>query len=415
MRFTVTAALCIAIVSADPLESAAEPPRFGTRGAVDPDETAYRALLNRYLDGDASGAVNEALDTDVETLERRFRHTLARLNTDVRHFEKLKASQTDDTPFNRARADRLQVLRVATLLHTLAALTIAPYDTQLLDQQRWLAHEAVAEIFELQADFDRFGPVRRSPGSSAAPVDKTPATGENAISWPEIRAYVRLWYLVMASRLQDVVNLDLLRTTLASGLLRFRDDPELLLARGSLHETDAWLRLVDRSVAARIYMPEELDRWRSIVFDAQTDFDRARRKDPTLIEATLRWGRARLLLGDEKDAAAAFAAVTKSRAPSWMHYLAFLFDGARAEAEEKPDQAQNAYQQALAVIPDGASAFLALSRLAERAGDREAARRWATRALRKSPDDVNPWTRYPRGQAGQLEERLSAFQRLALQ
>jgi tetratricopeptide (TPR) repeat protein len=415
MRFTVTAALCIAIVSADPLESAAEPPRFGTPGAVDPDETAYRTLLNRYLDGDASGAVNEALDTDVETIERRFRHTLARLNADVQHFAKLRASETDDTRFNRARADRLQVLRVAALLHTLAALTIAPYDTQLLDRQRWLAHEVVAEIFELQADFDRFGPVRRSPGSSAAPVDKAPATGGNAISWPDVRAYVRLWYLVMASRLQDVVNLDLLRTTLASGLERFRDDPELLLARGSLHETDAWLRLVDRSVAAQIYMPEALDQWRSIVFDAQADFDHARRREPMLIEATLRWGRTRLLAGDEKDATAAFVAVANSRAPAWMRYLALLFDGARAEAEKKTDQAQNAYQQALAVIPDAASALLALSRLAERAGDSAAARRWATRALRKSPDAIDPWAAYARGQAWQLEERLVAFQRLALQ
>ena len=63
MRFTVTAALCIAILIGDPREGAAQPPRFGARGAVDPDEIAYRALLNRYLAGDASGAVNEALDT----------------------------------------------------------------------------------------------------------------------------------------------------------------------------------------------------------------------------------------------------------------------------------------------------------------------------------------------------------------
>jgi tetratricopeptide (TPR) repeat protein len=220
---------------------------------------------------------------------------------------------------------------------------------------------------------------------------------------------------VMASRLQDVANFDLLKPTLASGLERFRDDPELLLARGSLYEANAWLRMVDRSVAVQIYMPEALDQWKATVFDAQADFDHARRKEPMLIEATLRWGRTRLLVGDEKDATAAFASVVNSRAPSWMRYLAFLFDGARAEAEKKPDQAQNAYQHALAVIPDAASALLALSRLAERAGDSAAARRWATRALRKTPDAIDPWTSYARGQAWQLEERLVAFQRLALQ
>jgi tetratricopeptide (TPR) repeat protein len=414
MRFAVAATSCIAILALTPCTSTAQPTPLSARG-LHPEDITYRTLLDRYLGGDVRGAVQEALDTDFETMERRFRLTLRGVNTEVQRLAKLKASQTDDTPFRRARADRLLVLRVAALLHTLAALTIAPYDTQLLDRQRWLAHEAVAEIFKLQADFDRFGPVRPSPNSSVTPPNKTPATEGNAISWPEIRAYVRLWYLVMASRLQDVANFDLLKPTLASGLERFRDDPELLLARGSLYEANAWLRMVDRSVAVQIYIPEALDQWKSTVFEAQADFDHARRKEPMLIEATLRWGRTRLLVGDEKDATAAFASVVNSRAPSWMRYLAFLFDGARAEAEKKPDQAQNAYQQALAVIPDAASALLALSRLAERAGDSAAARRWATRALRKTPDAIDPWTSYARGQAWQLEERLVAFKRLALQ
>jgi tetratricopeptide (TPR) repeat protein len=401
MRFAVAATFCIAIVALTPCTSTAQPTRLSASGA-DSDETAYRALLDRYL-RNVSGAVKETLDTNFETLERRFRLTVTRLNAEVKRLAKPSVSEADDIPFNRVRADRLQVLQVASLLHTLAALKVATYDTHLLEQQHGIAHEAIAELFKLQSDFDRFGPVRRA------------HTATTTISWPRIREFIRLWYLVVASRLQDVANLELLRTTLASGLERFPDDPELLLARGSLHEAEAWLRLVDRSVAVQIYMPDTLTQWRSTVSEAEADFADARRKDPTLTEATLRWGRTRLMAGDEKDASAAFAAVTKSRAPSWMHYLAFLFDGARAEAETKVDHARDAYQQALTVIPGATSALLSLSRLAEKAGDSAAARRWATMTLRKSPDDVDPWTVYPRGQARQLEERLAAFERLALQ
>jgi hypothetical protein len=226
----------------------------------------------------------------------------------------------------------------------------------------WLAHEAIAELFDLESDLKKYGPLRRplrvtSSSNEEAPISYTPAT----ISWPHVRSFVHLWYVVMSARLQDVSELELLAKVLASGLERFPNDPELLLARGSVHETHVSLLLVDRSLSARIYMPDALRGWRYTLYLAESDFADTRRLAPTLTEATLRWGHTRLLAGDEKDAQHAFSIVTNSAAPVWLRYLALLFDGARAEADKQPDQAKRAYERALALIPDAQAPLLSLS------------------------------------------------------
>ena len=301
-----------------------------------------------------------------------------------------KSEDPGEILLDRARTDLIRVLRAAVVVHTVAAIQVSAYDTTRLSQQHFLAHEAVATLFECKSDFEH-GPVR--PPSPAPGMTGDPSA-DGAISWPRIREFVRLWYLVMAARLHGVTNFGLLKTTLDWGLERFRGDPELLLARGCLFEARAGLQLVDRSLARQIYMPDALTEWRSTIAEAADDFDAARRKDPKLLEATLRWGRTRLLAGDEKDAKTAFATVIRSGAPAGLRYLAFLFDGARAEATKRLDEARDHYQQALTVIPRAPSALLSLSRLNEKSGDSAAARAWIGKAFRNSPADVDPWGTY---------------------
>jgi hypothetical protein len=202
-----------------------------------------------------------------------FRLTVTRLKAEVKFHERRKSSQPGDRVFDQIRADRVNLLQLAALLHTESATRVATFDPQTLGEEGWLAYEAITELFALKSDFEEYGSLRRprdamSSSNEEAPISYAP----REVSWPKVRSFVHLWYLVMASCLQDVTELELLGKVLATGLDRFSNDPELLLARGCLYEKQMAVQLVDRSLAADIYMPDVLTSWRYTLSLAQADF-----------------------------------------------------------------------------------------------------------------------------------------------
>jgi hypothetical protein len=319
----------------------------------------YLALLERYASGDVDGAVTAALRLDVEPTRR-----IARVLSDP-----------------KSRAVTMRRRKLILLLHTEAGLRTAVPQQQLL-----IAKDVVHQLLESSGDAQD----------------------------PDLRLFVRDWYLLVVSQLGAIGQLPSLRSHLIEGLARFKDDPELLLARGSLYEQDAEASVVDRSLMRQIYTPPAIARWRLRLYDARDDFRKASRLSPDLAEARLRLGRVQGLLG-EAPAAATLGGVASSGAPPFLRYLAYLF---RAELSERAGNlpgARNDYESAFGTWPQAQAPKLALSRIAMSSGDAGSARRWLERSLEEADAGrIDPWWDYLQGQAWRGDERLASFRRRGL-
>lgn len=362
------------------------------------DLDSYVALLQRCADGDIDGAAQALLALDVATSR-----SLARVA-----FEQVDSGAGQAGPAGRAvvatrglfdqrRRQRLTRLTLMLALHTEAALRAGEGGDQL-DIARWVA----GHLRRLESEFRRHGPIGRGDGAPPALSD-----------WEDVRAHVRDWYLLVVSHLQLVGPATLLRSHVNEGLGAFADDPELLLARGSMSETAAGDAVVDESVARAIYTSQFLQRRRERLSTAGADYNKAARLQPDLMEAHLRWGRVSAQLGRVGDAHRAFEQVESSGASPYLKYLAQLFLGAVAEQHGDAGGAQAAYERALAHQPSAQAPKLSLSRLCAAAGDVAGARRWVARTVeevRRERED--PWWHYRFGQARLGNARLAAFRRV---
>lgn len=142
------------------------------------------------------------------------------------------------------------------------------------------------------------------------------------------------------------------------------------------------------------------------------DYQAAARRQPDLHEATVRWGRINMHLGDRAAARRALDQVAASDAPAPLRYLAHLFLGDLAEREQQPDRARASYEAALTLIPTAQAPMLALSLLCDGSGDSAGARRWLAQSLSATGRGrLDPWWAYQRGQAWLGDARLVAFRR----
>ena len=324
---------------------------------------AYVALLERYAREEADGAAREALDWDFKSARRIARE--------------LSEGQSGTAPAHLRRQ------KLIVLVHTEAGLRTAAPQQQLL-----IANDAVERLWKASGDHNHRG----------------------------VRLFIRDWYLLVVSQFATLGQLQSLRSHIDAGLARFKDDPELLLARGTLHEQMAESTVVDRSLLTRIYTPSLAARWRLDLYDARDDYARAGRGAGAPAEARLRWGRVEGILGNAKSARAALAEVAGSDAPPYLRYLGHLF---RAELLEQADDAagaRTAYESALQLWPGANAPKLALSRLAAAAGDLVLARQWLARSFAEaSPERTDPWWDYLHGQSWRGDDRLASFRRRGLE
>jgi hypothetical protein len=387
------------------------------------ESDAYLALLGRYETGDYRGAAEAAARLDGNTARRLALLVLDDVDREMAVLRRLKAA-TSEAPtlaaLNQLRRERVRRLKLTLLVHTEAALRVS--DTGTFGVQLTLARDAVARLRRLEEDDRRInGPLdtsRRQPGpTSDAPP---PSPGQRAAPGrPDMEAtriFIRDWYLVMASRLQRGDHLVFLKRHVREGLELLGDDPELLLARGSISEAEADTAVIDRSLTGEIYTSDYVHRWRQYMSAAGGDYSAATRRQPDLHEATLRWGRINMHLGDRHAARRALAGVAASGAPAQLRYLAQLFLGDLAEREQQPGRARAAYESAVALFPSAQAPMLALSLLCDGAGESDCARRWLSRSMAATGRGrLDPWWAYHRGQAWLADTRLVAFRASGLQ
>jgi tetratricopeptide (TPR) repeat protein len=127
---------------------------------------------------------------------------------------------------------------------------------------------------------------------------------------------------------------------------------------------------------------------------AATALVEALKEDPSLHAAALHLGRIRMLQGQPLEATRLFRSALVSVDPA-VAYLAALFLGSLEEREERFAEAEALYRDALARIPYGQAAPLALAQLLSRIG-REAEARGvlAARLLRPQTFVVEPMWAY---------------------
>jgi len=386
------------------------------------DIDAYVALLERYAAGDYKGAAGAALALDFKTTDITQSEVLEGIESRI---AALKGnSTTSGMPTrgerNRLRRLRVRLLKLSLLLHTEASVW-AP-EGKTLGQQVALSKKVVGQLRRLEDDFRRGGPLGGGThGSSMAPATVAESTMQEAerrqhSEWGQLLRFIRDWYLVIVARLHASDLAEPLARLVTDGLELFEDDPELLLAEGSIWEKTADSLIIDRSVARDIYVPTVIQTWRTYLSEAGDDYQRALKRRPDLHEAALRLGRVRGLLGNLDAAREVLERVTASAAPTYLRYVAWLFMGELAEEERASDTARAAYRRAVELMPHAQAPMSALSRLCDAEADAACARRWLDQAFAAAePDRPDPWWLYPHGQAWLVEVRLERFRHRGLQ
>jgi hypothetical protein len=400
---TPAACALLAILTGAPAAraAAAQDPAAGTG--------AYVALLERCARGDADGAARAILQLDFHQTRKLARRAVEEVESEMAALRRLGRGTLVDPPtrgfLNQLRRKRLRRLKLALLLHTEAALRTAAPRQQLL-----IARDVVGRLRELERDFARDGPLDAAPVTAASSTSSHPEAA--AHEWPSVLALVRDWYLLVFSHLASLGDLELMRPHVASGLDLFRNDPELLLARGSMSESEADGLVVDRSVVLEIYTPDLVRAWRQRLIAARRDYQEAWERQPDLHEARLRWGRVNALLGDRSNARRALTEVAAAPAHDFLRYLAHLFLGDLAEQSRDPRAARLAYESALDRWPVAQAPKLSLSRLCVVTDDANCARTWLARAMNETgAGRGDPWWDYLHGQSWRGDERLESFRR----
>ncbi len=206
------------------------------------------------------------------------------------------------------------------------------------------------------------------------------------------------------------------------GLKRLPRDATLLLTRGIVVETTAFLTLAPAPRTATLG-PESLRQ-----FDAQTTtlsalWDRARSAfeealaaDPDLHEARLRLGRVLFHLNRSKPGRARFEEVLARSDDPILLYLAHLFLGRIHEEDGHLEEAEREYKAALALRPFSEPASVALAHVRLLLGDPEGAREVLVSALEQfgRRSEIDPYKRYPMAHTSEGRTVLDQLRREAL-
>jgi tetratricopeptide (TPR) repeat protein len=229
---------------------------------------------------------------------------------------------------------------------------------------------------------------RVRPVDSKAALKTTPDPGSDDT--------VRRWYLAVGAFMSKTRRIEPVHFERALEL--FRDDPDVLLAVAAVHEVFAGVRT--QAALRSMKVP------RDVTFGVQSEgaelrlaeqlYKRALERKPAMVEARIRLGRVLGLRGRHQEAVEQLRQGQSAGEPL-LRYYAHLFLGAEYEALGNGSEARRSYEQAAAVAPTAQSPLLGLSRVADRAGDKAAAREAVGRVLKLPVDDpehIDPWWVY---------------------
>jgi tetratricopeptide (TPR) repeat protein len=220
---------------------------------------------------------------------------------------------------------------------------------------------------------------------------------------------VRRWYLAGCAYMARLRRIDPAHFTRALEL--FSNDPDVLFFAAAAHEGFAGVRT--QSVMRTMNVP------RGVTFDVQSEgaelrlaeqlYKRALERNPNLVEARIRLGRVLGLRGRHEEALEQLRQGESATDPL-LQFYAHLFQGAEFEALGNGAEARRSYERAAALHPTAQSPLFGLSRVADEAGDRVAARELIGRLLKLPPADsdrADPWWVYEFGYARVVDRLLA--------
>ena len=216
---------------------------------------------------------------------------------------------------------------------------------------------------------------------------------------PAGHAGVLAWYQETSTDLLKLRSLAEAIGHLARARQLFPADPSILFWSGVLHE-----RFSSSAIQAAAASLVEDNRGKSELASARIELTRAERffreaiaGDPDRLEARIRRGHVLGELERHEEAAAELRRAIAEGASGELLFFAQLFLGRQEEALGRLQAARTAFERAAELYPNAQSPKLALSQVARRAGDGEAARR-ALERLSTLPVDErrreDPWWRY---------------------
>jgi tetratricopeptide (TPR) repeat protein len=234
-------------------------------------------------------------------------------------------------------------------------------------------------------------------------------------------------FLLLALAQEESLDVAGAHEVARAGLRRFGEDAELLTVLGITLEAGPGMRTYDlppdtvRRSSGSVVQPGfsvegggSRGEWRplptSSLADAEAAFRRALAADPGLGEARLRHGRVRLLKGQTGEAIAELRRVAGEDGSLRRRYLARLFEARAHEKRGDAEAAARAYRAAVAVEPEGQSAWIGLGRALDLLGRREEAEQAFAAALGLERHRGDPWWSYTRGDLDRLGTLLAELQ-----
>jgi hypothetical protein len=225
---------------------------------------------------------------------------------------------------------------------------------------------------------------------------------------PAADDFVRRWYLAVGAYMTRIRNIE--TSHFIRALELFPNDPDMLFFAASAHESFAGVRM--QSVMRSLKVP------RGVTFDiggedselrlAEHLYERVLDRSPTFLEARIRLGRVLGLRGRNQEAIEQLRQGVSAAEPV-LQYYAHLFLGREFEVLGNGADARQSYERAARLAPAAQSPLLGLSRLAEQAGDRVAAREAVARVFELPRNEfarVDPWWVYEIVQARAVDAML---------
>jgi hypothetical protein len=216
--------------------------------------------------------------------------------------------------------------------------------------------------------------------------------------------FLRQWYLLVAAHHQRQLDFNRARVYLAQAESRFRDDPEILLARGSLYELMAKRAVAYAPAAGRSDRLQPVDHAAHHRRAAEY-FTRSLRSRPTMVEARLRLGRVRHELRELRGAERELETLLRADTTAVFRYLALVFLASVKEDLAQRGDAALLYKEAARLRPEGQTVFVGLAALYIADGQPAEAARSAEYLFAPRTRE-EPWWWYLQGESWHLEPRL---------
>ena len=364
------------------------------RAPLVPVHTPYLDIVWRFLDGDDDGAVADLSLMSVDGLDQRLFDDLERATT------RIAGAGRDDVRGLGSEQRFLLARTWATLAHAAAALH--------LETARYLMEKG-----RVKEGVEHFGIARHLVDWARWPfIHATLRSAAHDEAHTRIRRGV---YLATAYLLQNHLELTALKDHLKRARDVFPHDAEVLLASGSAEEMGS-----DRTIVRQMSPLMDgrmLERWRDTVrssgLEHAEEFHReAIKVQPTLAEAHMRLGRVLYLRHKLPEARKALETARDLEPVNEIGYLTALFLARVTEDEGNDVDAFAQYTEMVSVWPECHAPHVALSRMFEARGDRQAAL-GALLPLFRDPVfrkcQYDPWWIYLYGQVWRIMPLLDAL------